>query len=302
MNFSLGNVFKSLIFSLCSVLLLTGCGSSAPEASLIESCEKLNLNLISLSKGPELFKVKDPSEKLTDTTNDLYFITNVGNSTRERNKDVITNRYPFLSKYFANAMYMQGTLENDVELAILTEAIKNTGFEISLTASQISAVKGDYEDPSFDVLQDEIERIIGADLYDENDNFIGKSGCANVSTYKYDLNQEDPDKHPFDFEVDDTDLLWSRAINTITWAYEVVTFTNICQRDGDYLGNECARDDYVSKVTYDDSLPAPAPVDPWTRSWSSREQEELAKTVWCINKGYRNYNYASDSCTNTVTR
>ena len=296
------NVIKVLMVSLCSALVLAGCGSSKPEASMIESCEKLNLNLISLSQEPELFKVKDPSEKLTDTTNDLYFITNVGNATRDRNKLVITNQFPFLSKYFASAMYMRGSLDNDVELAILTEAIKNTGFEISLTASQIAAVKGDYEDPSFDVLQGEIERIIGTDLYDENDNFIGESGCANVSTYKYDLNQEDPDKYPYDSEVDDTDLLWSRAINTITWAYEVVTFTNICKKDGDYLGNECARNDYVSNVDYDFNFGTPTPVDPWTRSWSSRQQEELAKTVWCINKGYRNYNYASDSCTNTVTR
>ena len=288
--------------SLCSTLLLAGCGSSKPEASMIESCEKLNLNLISLSKEPVLFKVKDPSEKLTSTTSDLYFITNVGNATRERNKEVITNRYPFLKKYFANALYMRGSLDNDIELTILTEAIKNTGFEISLTPSQVAAVKGDYEDPSFGVLNEEIDRIIGDDIYDEEENFIGKSGCANVSTYKYDLNQEDPDKYPYDFELDDTDLLWSRAISSIKWAYEVVTFTNICKKDGDYLGNECARNDYVSNVDYDFNFEAPTPVDPWTRSWSSRQQEELAKTVWCINKGYRNYNYASDACTNTVSR
>ena len=288
--------------SLCSTLLLAGCGSSKPEASMIESCEKLNLNLISLSKEPVLFKVKDPSEKLTSTTSDLYFITNVGNATRERNKKVITDRYPFLTKYFANALYMRGSLDNDIELAILTEAIKNTGFEISLTPSQVAAVKGDYEDPSFGVLNEEIDRIIGDDIYDEDENYIGESGCANVSSYKYDLNQEDPDKYPYDFELDDTGLLWSRAVNSITWAYEVVTFTNICQKDGDYLGNECARNDYVSNVDYDFNFEAPTPVDPWTRSWSSRQQEELAKTVWCINKGYRNYNYASDACTNTVSR
>ena len=48
--------------------------------------------------------------------------------------------------------------------------------------------------------------------------------------------------------------------------------------------------------------PMPTKVDPWTRTWSSRQLEEIAKTTWCIEQGYRNYIYSKDVCTNTLSR
>jgi hypothetical protein len=51
-----------------------------------------------------------------------------------------------------------------------------------------------------------------------------------------------------------------------------------------------------------ETLPTPTKVDPWTRTWSSRQMEEVAKTVWCIEQGYRNYIYSKDICTNTLNR
>ena len=291
---------RALVISASMALLLSGCGSSKPDDSLIKSCEQLNINLDSLRKEPNLYKVDNPSDKFSSSTNDLYLITNSGNKTRQRNKDVILSKYSFIASDLESAMNFTGNLDNVIRFKLLTEAIKKTGFEMSLTSSDIASLKGNYDDPSADLVNAEIDRIIGIDLYDEEDNYIGNTGCKLVSSYKYELNQKDSEKYPLDDELDDTDLLWARAEGNIRWVYEVVTLTNICQKNGNYLGNECARNDYVSKGDY--SLPAPSPVDPWSRTWSSRQQEEIAKTVWCINNGYRNYIYSKDVCTNTISR
>lgn len=295
---------KTIVISTAIALLLSGCGSSKPDDSLIKSCELLNINLDSLRKGPNLYKVDDPSDKFSSSTDELYLITNSGNATRQRNKEVILARYSFVANELENAMHFSGNLDNDIEFKLLVEAIKNTGFEISLTPAEIASIKGDplHDLYPAELVSKEVDRIIGTDLYDEEDNFIGNTGCKLVSSYKYDLNQKDSEKYPLDDELDDTDLLWSWAKENMEWVYEVVTLTNICQKDGNYLGNKCARNDYVSKADYDYSLPTPTLGDPWSRTWSSRQQEELAKTVWCINNGYRNYNYSKDICTNTLNR
>ena len=293
---------RALVISASMVLLLSGCGSSKPEDALIKSCEQLNINLNSLRQVPNLYKVDDPADKFSNSTDNLYFITNSGNATRKRNKEVILREYSFLANELENSQSTFGQFDNIVEFKILAEALKNTGFEIDLTPSEIAIIKGDSDDPSFDLVQDEIDRIIGIDLYDEKDEYIGNTGCKLVSSYKYDLHQKDSEKYPLDDELDNTDLLWIRAVDNVRWLYEVVALTNICQKDGNYLGNKCARNDYVSKVDYDFSLPAPTLGDPWSRTWSSKQQEELAKTVWCINNGYRNYNYSKDICSNTISR
>ena len=283
-------------------LLLSGCGSSKPDDTLIKSCEQLNINLNSLRQEPNLYKVDDPSTKFSNSTNNLFLVTNSGNATRQRNKDVILRQYPFLASELENSLSIFGQFDTIIELKILTEALKNTGFEINLTPSEIASIKGDYEDPSSDLVDAEIDRIIGIDLYDEEDNYIGNTGCKLVSSYKYDLHQEDSEKYPLDDELDDTDLLWTRAVQNIKRQYEVVSITNICQKNGNYLGNECARNDFVSKGDYDNTLPAPTLGDPWAKTWRTKQQEELAKTVWCLNNGYRSYNYSKDICTNVLSR
>jgi hypothetical protein len=288
---------KALVISTAITLLLSGCGSSKPDDSLIKSCELLNINLNSLREEPNLYKVDHPSTKFSSSTDDLFLITNSGNKTRQRNKEVISRQFSFMANDFDKAMNFSGNLENDIRFKIFSEAIKNTGFKISLTPSEIASLKGNYDDPSADLVNAEIDRVIGVDLYDEEDNYVGNTGCKLVSSYKYQL-----ENYEHDFEVDDTDFLWTRAEGNIEWAYEVVTFTNICQKDGNYLGNECARNDFVPKGDYDSTLPAPTLGDPWARTWSSKQQEELAKTVWCINNGYRSYNYSKDICTNVLSR
>jgi hypothetical protein len=285
------------VISTAMTLLLSGCGSSTPDNALIKSCEQLNINLNSLRQEPNLYKVDHPSTKFSISTDDLYLITNSGDKTRERNKEVISTTYSFMASDLDVAMNFTGNLDNVVRFKLLAEAIKNTGFEISLTPSEIASLKGNYDDPSADLVNAEIDRIMGVSLYDKEGNFKEYTGCKLVNSYKNQLENYD-----HDFEVDDTDFLWTRAEGNIRWVYEVVTFTNICQKNGNYLGNECARNDYVPEEDYDFTLPAPTLGDPWSKTWSSKQQEELAKTVWCINNGYRNYIYSKDICTNTISR
>ena len=44
--------------------------------------------------------------------------------------------------------------------------------------------------------------------------------------------------------------------------------------------------------------------NPFDRTWktSERDMEELAKTVWCIENGFRNYIWSKDICTNELSR
>ena len=37
-------------------------------------------------------------------------------------------------------------------------------------------------------------------------------------------------------------------------------------------------------------------ANPWKRTWSSKDFERIAKTTYCINHGYRDYNWKKDKC------
>lgn len=225
--------FRNLVaLSVCSILLLTGCGSSKPEDSLIKACEQLNRNLAALKDELYLFKVKDSSDKLTASTDSGYFITNIGNDTRERNKSEILRKYPFLANELEAATSFSGNLDNIILYKILVQAIKNTDFKTSLTQSEINSIKGDYEDPSADLVDKEIDRILGvSDIYGSH-----SGGCADVSNYKYELNQKDGEKYPYDDVLDDSKALWAYATNEVEFAYEVISYTNVCKKTANTLG------------------------------------------------------------------
>ena len=52
------------------------------------------------------------------------------------------------------------------------------------------------------------------------------------------------------------------------------------------------------------SRPISAQANPFEKVWKSTEKELeiLGKTIWCIEKGYRNYIHSKDICTNTLNR
>lgn len=37
-------------------------------------------------------------------------------------------------------------------------------------------------------------------------------------------------------------------------------------------------------------------VNPWKKRWSTVTMERMAKTVWCIEHGFRDYNKRTDRC------
>ncbi len=269
----------------------------------MEACDQLNLNLISLKKAPNLYKLNEPSKKLVDDNmDDSYFYTYIGKATRLRNKAVILRKYPFLAKELNDTLrYPKSSLDNIIAFKILVEATKNTDFKISLTQSEIDSIKGDFEDASAYLLNKEVDRIIGSELEDENGEFIEYTGCAKVSNYREELSYKDFEKNPYYYKRQDTELLWTQALAAVQFAHDVMTFTNACEEYGIIYNTKCSQED-EPVYTGEYISPVPTKVDPWSRTWSSRQMEEVAKTVWCIEQGYRNYIYSKDVCTNTLSR
>lgn len=52
----------------------------------------------------------------------------------------------------------------------------------------------------------------------------------------------------------------------------------------------------------DEGNEAPKIENPFQRDFDSKNSEIVAKLSWCINEGYRDYNYSKDECTNTRNR
>lgn len=240
---------------------------------------------------PDLYHVSDMSETMSFTTDDGYFVTNIGVETRARNKQVIKEAYSYLSGYLENATNYSGNLDNAIILAVLKEGIKGTGFELELTSAQQNSMKGDYEDPSYKLLKNEINRIIGDDNVDED--FEGPNGCMDVSDYKY---ANEDSENSYDYEKDDPSYLWDSLIGTISNGYEIVVVSNMCEKTGKYLGETCAKKDFNYKPDFSNSTSVK--VNPWSRNWSNPSTERLAKTVWCIENGYRDYSTSTDDCVN----
>lgn len=283
----------SCVASAILLLITSSCGSGGPSKELIASCEKLNENILSLTREPDLYHVSDISETMSFRTDDGYFVTNIGVETRARNKQVIKEAYSFVSNYLDNATSDSGSLDNAIILSVLKEAIEGTGFELELTPSQQNSIKGDYKDPSYKLLTNEINRIIGND--DVDDEFEGPNGCMDVSKYKY--AKEDSD-NPYDYEKDDTSYLWSGLIGTLYQGYGIVVITNVCEATGKYLGKTCAKKDFNYKPDFSNSTSNSIKVNPWSRDWRDPSTEQFAKTVWCIENGYRDYSTSTDDCVN----
>ena len=170
---------------------------------------------------------------------------------------------------------------------MLEEAIKGTGFTLSLTEAQKQNTKGDYTDPSHDLLEKE---LIGLGLETDYDSEI-PLGCAIVDEYKYEQSLETGE----DYGLDDAlEYKWSDFEYSVEQGIELVGITNTCEKTGEFNSRECGKKDYISTQDYS-STPA-TPTNPWDRDWSSTDMEIMAKTVWCITNGYSDYNKATDGC------
>ena len=271
-------------------LIISGCGAGEKvDAALLEKCDLLRANLAKLTYSPTFAKVDDPSDTFNylSVSVDGYIAGNLGVETRANARKSILDNHPYLTDYLNNATGNEYSLDNAIRLAMLEKAIEGTGLTLSLTAAQKQSMKGDYSDPSYDILQKE---LIGLGLETDYDSDI-PLGCAIVDEYKYNQSAESGE----DFGLGDyLEYKWSDFEYSVETGMELVGITNTCEKEGEFNSRQCGKKDYVSTEDYS-STPSD-PVSPWEREWRSVETEIMAKTVWCIANGYSDYNKATDGC------
>ena len=271
-------------------LIISGCGAGDKvDAALLEKCDLLRANLAKLTYSPTFAKVDDPSDTFNylSVSVDGYIAGNLGVETRANARKSILDNHPYLADYLNNATGNEYSLDNAIRLAMLEKAIEGTGLTLSLTAAQKQSMKGDYSDPSYDILQKE---LIGLGLETDYDSDI-PLGCAIVDEYKYNQSAESGE----DFGLGEyLEYKWSDFEYSVETGMELVGITNTCEKEGEFNSRQCGKKDYVSTEDYS-STPSD-PVSPWEREWRSVETEIMAKTVWCIANGYSDYNKATDGC------
>jgi hypothetical protein len=284
--------YRAALISIATAMTLIVSGCSAGEKvdeALVAKCELLRANLAKLTYSPEFTKVEDPGETFDYLSLSVsgYFAGNVGVKSRAAARELVVNKHPYLADYLSTATGNESSLDNAVRLAMLEEAIKGTGFTLSLTDAQKQNTKGDYTDPSHDLLEKE---LIGLGLETDYDSEI-PLGCAIVDEYKYEQSLETGE----DYGLDDAlEYKWSDFEYSVEQGIELVGIANTCEKTGEFNSRECGKKDFISTRDYS---PTPsAPVNPWERDWSSTDSEIMAKTVWCITNGYSDYNKATDGC------
>jgi hypothetical protein len=284
--------YRAALISIATAMTLIVSGCSAGEKvdeALVAKCELLRANLAKLTYSPEFTKVEDPGETFDYLSLSVsgYIAGNLGVKSRAEARRLILAKHPYLADYLSQSTGDEYSLDNAVRLAMLEEAIKGTGFTLSLTDAQKRNTKGDYTDPSHDLLEKE---LIGLGLEVDYDSEI-PLGCAIVDEYKYEQSAETGE----DFDMGDyLEYKWSDYVNSVDNALEMVGITNTCEKTGEFNSRECGKKDYISTQDYS-STPA-TPTNPWDRDWSSTDMEIMAKTVWCITNGYSDYNKATDGC------
>jgi len=284
--------YRKALLSVITAMTLIVSGCSAGEKvdeALVAKCELLRANLAKLTYSPEFTKVEDPGETFDYLSLSVsgYFAGNVGVKSRAAARELVVNKHPYLADYLSKATGNEYSLDNAVRLAMLEEAIKGTGFTLSLTDAQKQNTKGDYTDPSHDLLEKE---LIGLGLETDYDSEI-PLGCAIVDEYKYEQSLETGE----DYGLDDAlEYKWSDFEYSVEQGIELVGIANTCDKTGEFNSRECGKKDFISTRDYS-STPS-APVNPWERDWSSTDSEIMAKTVWCITNGYSDYNKATDGC------
>lgn len=247
---------------------LTACAPAFDE-KLVATCDGIRENLSQLRDWPaELADYEFAS--------DLYMAINIGDAKRAEFALRVNALYPWMATYAdhsVDAFYYSG-----VEASLWQDATKGTPVAYVVSESDKTQYLNDDGQGLEDILGQSIESVIG-DGYE--------TGCAEYDSARLEQS-ESSDRE------DTTHLAWAHSqsvANSIATKFKTVAG---CLATGEYVGNKCAKDDYVS--TYNWSDYEVAPTDPWERKWSSDWLEAIAKTAWCIENGYRDYRAAKDAC------
>ena len=272
-------------------LIVSGCGGGGGKVdeALAANCELLRANLAKLTYTPTFEKVEDAGETFNylSLSVDGYFAGNVGIKSRVAARELVVANHPYLADYLSKATGNEYSLDNAVRLAMLEKAIEGTGLTLTLTEAQKQNTKGDFSDPSYDVLQKE---LIGLGLETDYDSEV-PLGCAIVDEDKYNQSAESGE----DFGMEDyLEYKWSDYEYSVEQGLKLVGIANTCEATGEFSYKPCGKKDYISTEDYS-STPA-TPTNPWERDWRDQDTEIMAKTVWCISNGYSDYNKATDGC------
>lgn len=276
-------------------LVISGCGGGSSaggkvDEALLAKCDLLVANLVKLTYSPTFAIVDDPGNTFNYATmsSGAYVVTNLGMKSRAAARESIVNNHPYLAGYLSKATGDESSLDNSVRLIILEKAIEGTGLTLSFTAAQKQSIKGDDLDPSYKILQKE---FIGLGIETDYNSEI-PAGCASLDDYR--ISQADTNGISYNPYLDSAESKWADYEFSVEQAFKMVGITNTCEKTGEFSYDPCGKKDYISTETYD---PSPStPVNPWERDWSSTDSEIMAKTVWCISKGYNDYNKATDDC------
>ena len=272
-------------------LVISGCGGGGGKVdeALAANCEILRANLAKLTYTPTFTLVEDTGETFDylSLSVDGYFAGNVGVKSRVAAKELVVANHSYLADYLSNATGNEFSLDNAVRLAMLEKAIEGTGLTLTLTAAQKQNTKGDFQDPSYDILQNELIALGLESDYDNEEPL----GCAIVDEYKYSQTAESGE----DFDMGDyLEYKWSDYEYSVEQGIKLVGIANTCEKTGEFNSRQCGKKDYISTEDYS-STPA-TPTNPWERDWRDQDTEIMAKTVWCISNGYSDYNKATDGC------
>jgi len=284
--------YRAALISIATAmtLIVSGCsaGDKVDEA-LVAKCELLRANLAKLIYTPKFTKVDDPSDTFDYLSLSVggYIAGNLGVKSRAEARRLIEMNHPYLADYLSKATGNEYSLDNSIRLVMLEKAIEGTGFTLSLTEAQKQNTKGDYTDPSHDLLEKE---LIALGLETDYDTEI-PAGCAIVDEYNYTQSAETGEDYDMRSALE---YSWSDYVNSVENAIEMVGITNTCEKKGEFNSRQCGKKDYISTEDYS-STPA-TPTNPWEREWRNEDTEIMAKTVWCISNGFRDYNKATDDC------
>jgi hypothetical protein len=271
-------------------LIVSGCsaGEKVDEA-LVAKCELLRANLAKLTYTPKFAKVEDAGETFDylSLSVDGYFSGNVGVKARVAARQLVVDNHPYLADYLSKATGDEYSLDNAVRLAMLEKAIEGTGFTLTLTAAQKQNMKGDFSDPSYKLLQKE---LFALGLEEDYDSEV-PAGCAIVDEFNYKQSLEGDEGYGME---DYLEYKWSDYQYSVEQGLKLVGIANTCEATGEFSYKPCGKKDYISTEDYS-STPA-TPTNPWERDWRDEDTEIMAKTVWCISKGYNDYNKATDDC------
>jgi len=175
-------------------ILISSC-SNEIDQKLSLSCEKLKTNLDVLHSKQEEFE--NIFFEKGNRFNSLG--ANWDSSSRKELIDYVNTHFPVLSQYLNEEIFTKflerdssnraykNSIDNLIRYILLVESLKDTGFELEFSDSEVSQIIGETDSTSKEnavLVNDEIERIMGSFVISEA-GITGSSGCSLVTEMDY---------------------------------------------------------------------------------------------------------------------